>query len=68
MDATTASGHVERIAEVGYTIVEDAIEPDLLDALVDDLGSDHLERLAAEPPLLVHELDETHVSLRSRNQ
>jgi ectoine hydroxylase-related dioxygenase (phytanoyl-CoA dioxygenase family) len=38
MDATTASGHVERIAEVGYTIVEDAIEPDLVDALVDDLG------------------------------
>ncbi len=38
MDATTVSGHVERIAEVGYTIVEDAIEPDVVDALVDDLG------------------------------
>jgi ectoine hydroxylase-related dioxygenase (phytanoyl-CoA dioxygenase family) len=37
MDATTASGHVERIAEVGYTIVENAIEPDLLDALASDL-------------------------------
>ncbi|HEY3844797.1 MAG TPA: hypothetical protein VGL48_16210, partial [Acidimicrobiales bacterium] len=38
MDAATASGHAERIAEVGYTIVEDAIEADLIDALVDDLG------------------------------
>jgi ectoine hydroxylase-related dioxygenase (phytanoyl-CoA dioxygenase family) len=38
MDATTASGHVERIAEVGFTIVEDAIEPDLVDALTDGLG------------------------------
>ena len=38
MEATTVSGHVERIAEVGYTIVEDAIEPDVVDALVDDLN------------------------------
>jgi ectoine hydroxylase-related dioxygenase (phytanoyl-CoA dioxygenase family) len=29
--------HVGRIAEQGYTIVEDAIEPDLVDALNDDL-------------------------------
>jgi ectoine hydroxylase-related dioxygenase (phytanoyl-CoA dioxygenase family) len=48
MDATTVSGHVERIAESGYTIVEDAIEPDLVDALTDDL--DRLVReLAIEP-------------------
>jgi len=29
--------HVDRIDEVGYSIVEDAIEPDLVDALVADL-------------------------------
>jgi ectoine hydroxylase-related dioxygenase (phytanoyl-CoA dioxygenase family) len=29
--------HVARIAQDGYTIVEDAIEPELLDALADDL-------------------------------
>ncbi|MCU1428655.1 MAG: Phytanoyl-CoA dioxygenase, partial [Actinomycetia bacterium] len=29
--------HVARIAEQGYTIVENAIEPDLVDALNDDL-------------------------------
>ena len=34
--------HLERIAEVGYTVVEDAIEPDLVDALVARL--DELER------------------------
>src|SRR5437016_13277328 len=38
MEATTVSGHVERIAEEGYTIVEDAIEPDLIDALTEDLN------------------------------
>jgi ectoine hydroxylase-related dioxygenase (phytanoyl-CoA dioxygenase family) len=38
MDATTVSDHVERIAEEGYTIVEDAIEPDLVDALTEDLN------------------------------
>src|SRR5690348_15571962 len=31
------SAHVKRIAEQGYTIVENAIEPDLVDALNDDL-------------------------------
>jgi ectoine hydroxylase-related dioxygenase (phytanoyl-CoA dioxygenase family) len=31
------SEHVKRVAEDGYTIVEDAIEPDLVDALYDDL-------------------------------
>jgi len=31
------SEHVARIAEVGYTVVENAIEPDLVDALNDDL-------------------------------
>ena len=29
--------HVERIAEQGYTIIEDAIDPSLVDALADDL-------------------------------
>lgn len=32
-----AARHAEEIAEQGYTIVPDAIEPDLLDALDDDL-------------------------------
>jgi ectoine hydroxylase-related dioxygenase (phytanoyl-CoA dioxygenase family) len=37
MDAATADQHAARIAETGFTIVEDAIEPDLVDALADDL-------------------------------
>ena len=37
MDDATVAEHVDRIAELGYTIVPDAIEPDLLDALADDL-------------------------------
>ena len=37
MDATTADRHAAEIAERGYTIVEDAIEPDLVDAVHDDL-------------------------------
>lgn len=32
-----AAEHAERIADVGYTVVEDAIEPDLVDELYDDL-------------------------------
>ena len=48
MDAATVSGHVDRIAEVGYTIVEDAIEPDLVDALVDDLNR-LVRKLEIEP-------------------
>lgn len=32
-----AQAHADRIAEQGYTIVEDAIEPDLVDALDEDL-------------------------------
>src|SRR6266513_1472877 len=39
--AATAE-HVERIARDGYTIVEDAIGADLVEALTDDLG--RLER------------------------
>jgi ectoine hydroxylase-related dioxygenase (phytanoyl-CoA dioxygenase family) len=42
MERGDVEAHVERIAEDGYTIVEDAIEPDLLDALADDLA--RLER------------------------
>jgi hypothetical protein len=33
MDASTAAQHVGRVAAEGYTIVEDAIEPDLVDEL-----------------------------------
>jgi ectoine hydroxylase-related dioxygenase (phytanoyl-CoA dioxygenase family) len=40
MDAVDA--HVAEIAEIGYTIVPDAIEPDLLDGLTEDLA--RLER------------------------
>jgi len=36
MDADLTT-HVERIAADGYTVVEDAIEPDLVDTLVDEL-------------------------------
>lgn len=35
---STIEDHVQRINEQGYTIVEDAIEPDLIDALYDDLS------------------------------
>ena len=41
LSPTDLAAHLERIAEDGYTIVEDAIEPALLDALTDDLR--HLE-------------------------
>ena len=37
MEGDVAKAHAARIAEVGYTIVEGAIEPDLVDALSDDL-------------------------------
>ncbi|HEX4905320.1 MAG TPA: phytanoyl-CoA dioxygenase family protein [Acidimicrobiales bacterium] len=37
MDAATADEHAARIARDGYTIVPDAIEADLVDALHDDL-------------------------------
>ena len=48
MDAATADGHAARIAEVGYTIVEGAIDLALIDALHDDLL--RLEReLGIEP-------------------
>jgi ectoine hydroxylase-related dioxygenase (phytanoyl-CoA dioxygenase family) len=48
MDAATVNGHLERIGRDGYTIVEDAIEADFLDALTDDLA--RLEReLGIEP-------------------
>src|SRR5207237_8226490 len=48
MDTATVNAHLERIKQNGYTIVEDAIAPDLVDALNDDLS--RLERdLAVEP-------------------
>ena len=37
MDSTVAKQHAQRIEEQGYTIVEDAIEPDFVDALAEDL-------------------------------
>ena len=33
MDEATARGHIERVRREGYTIVEEAIEPDLIEAL-----------------------------------
>jgi ectoine hydroxylase-related dioxygenase (phytanoyl-CoA dioxygenase family) len=42
MESDEVRRHLERIQKDGYTIVEDAIEPDLLDALADDLA--RLER------------------------
>ena len=42
MDGATVRDHVERIGRDGYTIVEDAIEPDLVDELTADLA--RLER------------------------
>jgi ectoine hydroxylase-related dioxygenase (phytanoyl-CoA dioxygenase family) len=48
LDAAALHGHLERIERDGYTIVEDAIEPDLVDALAEDLL--RLEReLRVEP-------------------
>jgi ectoine hydroxylase-related dioxygenase (phytanoyl-CoA dioxygenase family) len=38
MDDSTAEAHAERIGRDGYTIVEGALEPELLDALEADLG------------------------------
>ena len=37
LDQTEVAGHVDRIARDGYTIVTDAIDPLLVDALADDL-------------------------------
>jgi ectoine hydroxylase-related dioxygenase (phytanoyl-CoA dioxygenase family) len=48
VDASTVKDHVERIGRDGYTIVEDAIEADLVDELTADLA--RLERdLEIEP-------------------
>lgn len=37
MDQATLEGHLERIERDGYTLVEKAIEPELVDALAEDL-------------------------------
>jgi ectoine hydroxylase-related dioxygenase (phytanoyl-CoA dioxygenase family) len=42
MNSDALAGHLEGIQRDGYTIVEDAIDPQLIDALVDDLN--RLER------------------------
>jgi len=48
VDEGAAAAHVERVARDGWTVVEDAIEPDLVDGLLDDL--DRLVRdLGVEP-------------------
>jgi ectoine hydroxylase-related dioxygenase (phytanoyl-CoA dioxygenase family) len=48
MDTGAVRDHLDRIERDGYTIVEDAIEPDFVDALIDDLA--RLEReLGVEP-------------------
>ena len=48
VDPKTLASHVEQINRDGYTIVEGAIEPDLIDGLLDDL--DRLVRdLVVEP-------------------
>ena len=48
VDEEAVSTHVERVARDGWTIVEGAIEPDLVDGLLEDL--DRLERdLGVEP-------------------
>ena len=38
MDAHTVAGHLARIDEVGFTIVPDAIERDLVDEIADTLA------------------------------
>src|SRR5438309_7971557 len=48
MEAKAVTKHVERVQRDGYTIVEDAIDDDLLDALTDDLA--RLERELAIHP------------------
>ena len=39
---TAVDDHLQRIADVGYTIVEDAVAPDLIDEIVETL--ERLER------------------------
>lgn len=45
---TTIDDHAARVADLGYTVVEDAIAPELLDALAASL--DHLERVLGTGP------------------
>jgi ectoine hydroxylase-related dioxygenase (phytanoyl-CoA dioxygenase family) len=48
MDETTRLAHVERVRADGYTIVENAIEPDLIDSL--SLALNDLERTSKAGP------------------
>lgn len=48
MEEAAVARHVQAVADQGYTIVEDAVEPDLIDALRRDL--DDLERFFAVEP------------------
>jgi len=52
------AGHVERIASEGYSIIEDAIEPELVDALVADIARLH-ESLGVTPAGNIFEGDKT---------
>jgi ectoine hydroxylase-related dioxygenase (phytanoyl-CoA dioxygenase family) len=54
MDEAQIGGHVERIREAGYTIIEKAIEPDLIEALAAALDRLELE-LDARPAANVFE-------------
>jgi ectoine hydroxylase-related dioxygenase (phytanoyl-CoA dioxygenase family) len=48
VDEAAAAAHVERVARDGWTVVEDAIEPDLVDGLLDDLDR-LVQELGVEP-------------------
>jgi ectoine hydroxylase-related dioxygenase (phytanoyl-CoA dioxygenase family) len=48
LDAATVAEHAKRVAADGYTIVEDAIAPDVVDAIADDLA--RLERELGTKP------------------
>ena len=48
MDAATVAEHAKRVAEDGYTIVENAIDIDVVDAIADDLA--RLERELGTQP------------------
>ena len=39
MDDATRDAHIAKVREQGFTVVENAIEPDLVDALNDALGA-----------------------------
>ncbi|MGI8841850.1 MAG: phytanoyl-CoA dioxygenase family protein [Caulobacteraceae bacterium] len=48
MDEATTRGHIERVRGLGYTVVENAIEPDLVEAL--NAAPTRLERVLGARP------------------